>query len=163
MDGHNILFTLINYRRGIALFIGSDGMLRDAGGAHGKLPAGESFSEEVELLTNYITGLRLKEVRIFLDAPIPGSGILAAQIRSRLRERRAAAFITVKTAPSADPLIRDSSEGCIASSDSAVILSAQLPVFDLARAILEKRYKVILPRIGDLLEGKKQGYPCRGA
>ncbi len=139
IDGYNVLFTLLNYRNGHPLFIGTDGLLRDAGGAHGRIPSGDSFDEAGGLLLSAFTRLDIRRAVIYLDAPVSGSGRLAAALRSRLEKE---AFSSeVRTVPSADPFIRDFEGTAIATSDSAIAISSQAPVFDLARNILEEEFR----------------------
>jgi hypothetical protein len=142
VDGHNVLFTLINYRKGRRLFIGTDGLLRDAGGAHGRLPAGTDFSEVLSLFCSTLVNLDLSKAVIYLDAPVSGSGLLAARLRSTFSGLAEAPSVIVETVPSADPFVRNFRGNAVASSDSAVARSSAAPVFDLARMILTDSYGV---------------------
>src|SRR5512145_58928 len=50
IDGYNVLFTLLNYRLGRIMFIGTDNYLRDAGSLHGKLRDEKIFEECMDLM-----------------------------------------------------------------------------------------------------------------
>lgn len=149
VDGYNVLFTLLNYRRGHPLFIGTDGLLRDAGGAHGRIPADEHFDEASAQLLRSFGTLGAASVSIFLDAPVSGSGDLAAALRSAADG--SSCSVVVRTAPSADPFVRDFRGTAAATSDSAVALVSISPPFDLARFILETEFGAAFFRLSDCL------------
>ncbi len=157
VDGYNILFTLFNYRRGHPLFIGTDGLVRDAGGAHGRIPDPELFLECAGTVVARLGELGVSEVEFYLDAPVSGSGAHAAALRDLLA--RTGVPGRVELAASADGPVRDfdvgfaagQAEGFAATSDSAVAAAARSPVFDLARDILEIRYGAVFPDLGTVV------------
>ncbi|AEJ20285.1 DUF434 domain-containing protein [Gracilinema caldarium] len=139
VDGYNVLFTLINYKRGHPLFIGTDGLLRDAGGAHGRFEREEDLLFAVELLSRYLTRLKPKYINLFLDAPVSHSGEhreLLDIVCSRFGLAAA-----IETVQNADLPLQDFAGTAVASSDSTVALKSHSPVFDLARYILEQKYQ----------------------
>ncbi len=148
VDGYNILFTVINYRRGHPLFVGTDGLLRDAGGAHGRIERHEDLEEAAGLLADMLAALAPSRVAVFLDAPVSGSGRHAAALRDAL----AAGGVTasVELVPSSDPAVRDFEGGYAATADSAVAIVSRSPVYDLARAILVNRYGASFFDLGDM-------------
>ena len=162
VDGYNVLFTLTNYRRGRPLFLGADGLVRDAGGAHGRIQDPGLFLECARAATERLADLGVAYAELYLDAPVSGSGTHAAALRDLLA--RAGVTGRVELAASADGPVRDfeggfaagqaegfaagRAQGFAATSDSAVAVAARSPVFDLARDILETRYGAVFPDLG---------------
>lgn len=146
IDGYNVLFTLINYKRGHALFIGTDGLLRDAGGAHGRFEAEADFIYAAELLCKYLLLLQTANCTIYLDAPVSHSG----KHREVLEGigSRTGLVLNTETVPNADLCLQDFSGTAIASSDSTVATKSASPIFDLARHILENEYQAQFIDIG---------------
>ncbi len=153
VDGYNVLFTLLNYRKGHPLFIATDGLLRDAGGAHGRVYDEDVFREAVGQTVSALAGLGASEAAVFLDSPVSASARHAVWIREALR----AAGISggVSLASSADPPVRDFEGDAAATSDSAIARDARSPVFDLARFILEDRYGARFPDIAGFLDPRR--------
>ncbi len=143
LDGYNVLFTIINYRRGHPLFISTDGLVRDAGGAYGRISRSEDFAEALDLLAPMLASLRPRHTTVYLDAPVSGSGGHAAAIRKALGGLGLPC--QVQLVPTADPALIAFDGQLVASSDSVIAARARAPVYDLARAILEGRYAVVLP------------------
>jgi hypothetical protein len=139
VDGYNVLFTLINYKRGHPLFIGTDGLLRDAGGAHGRFEGEEDLLFAVELLCRYLSRLRPKFIKLFLDTPVSHSGQHRELLDTNLT--RSGLTAAVETVPNADLPLQDFTATAIASSDSTVARKSRSPIFDLARYILEQEYQ----------------------
>lgn len=138
IDGYNVLFTLINYKRGHPLFIGTDGLLRDAGGAHGRFEKEEDFTFASDLLCRYLARLQTGHSTVYLDAPVSHSGqhreiLFATGTRHNLA-------MTVETAQNADIPLQEFAGRTVASSDSTVAIKCRATVFDLARYILETEY-----------------------
>lgn len=153
VDGYNVLFTLTNYRRGHPLFLGTDGLVRDAGGAHGRIQDPGLFLECARAAMERLADLGVAYAELYLDAPVSGSGTHAAALRDLLA--RAGVTGRVELAASADGPVRDfeggaagRAQGFAATSDSAVAIAARSPVFDLARDILETRYGAVFPDLG---------------
>jgi len=138
LDGYNVLFTLTNYRAGHPLFVGTDGLLRDAGGAHGRFPSQDAFGQALELVVSRLAELDLTCAAFYLDAPVSSSGDHAAAIRRACSE--AGVLASVEVVVSADPPVRDFVGDAVATSDSAIALSSRSPVYDLARDILQREF-----------------------
>jgi len=139
IDGYNVLFTLINFKRGHPLFIGTDGLLRDAGGAHGRFEREEDFAIAAELLCRHLVRLRLSSIRIYLDAPVSHSGQHRELLEATCSRLNLAA--TTETVQNADLPVQEYTGTAVASSDSTVALKSRSPIFDLARYILEQEYE----------------------
>ncbi|MCX7023812.1 MAG: DUF434 domain-containing protein [Spirochaetes bacterium] len=148
VDGYNVLFTVFNYRRGSPEFLCTDGFLRDAGGAHGRIADGAAFLEAIGLAVSRLSELGTRTVIMVLDAPVSHSADHAAALREALASHGVSGEVAL--AASADPELKLRREGFIASSDSAIIAAAGVPVFDLARDILEARYAASFPDFGDI-------------
>ncbi|MFH2115081.1 MAG: DUF434 domain-containing protein [Spirochaetota bacterium] len=140
LDGYNVLFTLINYRRGHPLFLSTDGLVRDAGGAYGRISHSADFGEALELLVPMLASLVPSLTTVYLDAPVSGSGGHASAIREVLA--KAGLPCQVQVVPSADPPLIAFDGQLVATSDSVIAARAQARVYDLARATLEYRYGV---------------------
>jgi len=138
VDGYNILFTITNYLRGHPLFISTDGFLRDAGGAHGRVADAAQFYAAIDELCENLVGLGVLQATFFLDAPIPRSADHAEALRKALDLRGIPGEAIL--VPGADGFISAWEGEAVATSDSAVIAKARAPVFDLARHVLETRY-----------------------
>ena len=149
VDGYNVLFTLLNYRAGHPLFLATDSLVRDAGGAHGRIRDEAVFRDCAERMVFRLGELGVSEAVIYLDSPVSGSGRLAEALRDLLAEARVPG--RVELAASADPPVRDFEGGVAATSDSAIARSARSPVFDLARDILESSFGARFPDLRDLL------------
>jgi hypothetical protein len=143
IDGYNVLFTLINYRRGHPLFVSTDGLVRDAGGAYGHISHSTDFGEALQLLVPTLVKLQPSSTTIYLDAPVSGSGGHAAAIRQALTG--AGLVGQVQVVPSADPALIAFDGQLVVTSDSVIAARAKAGVYDLARAVLEWRYAVVLP------------------
>ncbi|PKL25815.1 MAG: DUF434 domain-containing protein [Spirochaetae bacterium HGW-Spirochaetae-3] len=146
IDGYNILFTVHNYLRGVPLFIGTDGLLRDAGGSHGRFSPAIAFDAAVASMVAGIRDLDPERVTIVLDAPVSGSFEHAGAIRESCRAYGLRAEVVV--VPSADPVIKEFPGDAVASSDSAIALASVAPIFDLARYILEGAFGAAFPDLG---------------
>jgi len=69
---------------------------------------------------------------------VSGSGVHAGMIREAFAQAGVSGEVALVA--SADPPVRDFSDGVAITSDSAIVAQARSPVFDLARDILETRY-----------------------
>ena len=143
VDGYNILFTIINYLRGAPVFVSTDGFVRDAGGAHGRISDEAQFQTTISVVTSVLAVLEPLHVEFFLDAPVSGSYRHAEKIRTAMQS--ACLSCHVEVAKSADQCLISSASAILATSDSAILAKAGKPVFDLARHVLESRYGAKLP------------------
>ncbi|MCX7655979.1 MAG: DUF434 domain-containing protein [Treponemataceae bacterium] len=135
IDGFNVLFTLINYRRGHPLFISTDGLLRDAGGAHGRIERCEDWSWAKALLCNTLLNLPVGPLWIYLDAPVSHSGDYRHEIEEHLKVHKTSVQVVLEGC--ADIPLQTFTGTAIATSDSTVALRCKTAIFDLARHILE--------------------------
>lgn len=149
IDGYNVLFTLLNYRLGRITFISTDSMLRDAGSLHGKLRDENTFGDCVQILVNYLIRHPPAAVEIYLDSPVSHSERHAQLIRDKLK----AGGLTgdCQVIKSADWALKNSRQSVIATSDTAIIEKALVPVFDLSRHVLDSFYKPDFPVLDRLI------------
>jgi hypothetical protein len=149
IDGYNVLFTLVNYRAGHPLFIATDGLLRDAGGAHGRIANDGLFAESVAMMAGRLASLGVSEATVFLDSPVPGSAGHAALIR----EAFGAVSVPVDAAlvRCADGPVSSFIGDAAASSDSEIAADSLSPIFDLARDVLESAYAARFPDISSFI------------
>jgi hypothetical protein len=143
VDGYNVLFTITNYLRGHPLFIASDGFLRDAGGAHGRVADSGQFLAAIDECCAGLKRLAVAHAEVYLDAPISRSAEHAQAARAALEAHGVPGEVIL--VPSADDFVAEWGGDAAASSDSVVIAKARSPVFDLARYILQTRYSASFP------------------
>ena len=139
LDGHNQALTVMHYLEGRPLFLSNDGLLRDAGGSHGRIAREELFERALGLLAESLASAAPSRVLALFDAPIPRSARHAA----RLGELLAGLGIAAEARLEADadaPLKRAPPGSAVATSDSAIAeaLAARpagegLALFDAAR------------------------------
>ena len=147
IDGHNQAFTVMHYLNGRPLFLGSDGLLRDAGASHGHIVDRELFRRALSLLGGAVAEARPAAVLAYFDAPITGSIGHAALFREDLAARGVEAVCAVE--PSADgPLKKAGAGAAVATGDSAIVealarrygggpQAGGVAVFDAARFAIE--------------------------
>ncbi len=147
VDGYNELFTVTHYLAGRPVFLASDGLLRDAGAAHGRVSDPALFDRAGELLVSSLARSGVREVLAWFDAPVPFSAAHAFSFRDKLREAGIEGRAAV--ARSADVPLKAAPPGsAVATSDSAVV-DALLGrgggeggpvVYDAARAAIEAAF-----------------------
>jgi hypothetical protein len=146
LDAYNQALTILHYVRGRPVFIGTDGLVRDVGGSHGRIVDAAAFAEAVRNLAETAAGLGCGAVTAYLDAPVSGSAGHAELFR-RVFEGAGLAIET-RLEKSADaPLKIARGSVLVASGDSAVadaVGSRNGPeepkLIDLARAALERNF-----------------------
>ncbi|MCU0290090.1 MAG: DUF434 domain-containing protein, partial [Acidobacteria bacterium] len=140
LDGYNILFTIMNYLLGKAIFIGNDGILRDAGAIYGKIEDETVFYKACDVLFDFIKKKNLQVIEIFLDESIPGCTSHAYELEKKMPIAGIKGKISL--AKHADNELKKINDGVIATSDSGIIDAAKVKIFDLARCALEAIYDV---------------------
>ena len=137
-DGHNVLFTIANYLLGRPLFIATDGLLRDTGEAFPHRPSEEKMGEALDILLVWLTASFSGALDVRLDGPVDGARGLGRSFDEAFR--RLGIHGTITAEGSADRFLERAQSGALASSDSKVIDRCRLPVFDLARSVLEGKF-----------------------
>jgi hypothetical protein len=121
VDGYNQALTVMHYLSGRPLFIGTDGLTRDAGGSHGRIADQALFERAASLLADRLAAPTAERVAVYLDAPVPGSAGHAALFRRLAAERGIEAIVLLER--SADfPLKAAGGRvgALVASGDSAI-------------------------------------------
>jgi hypothetical protein len=140
VDGYNQILTVYHYTNGRPVFVAADGVLRDAGGAHGRIADRERFARAMDILATALAAAGPSSILAFFDAPVSGSALHARAFADSLRLKGIEAEASVER--SADPPLKLAGSGdMVASSDSAILdaLAARggARVFDAARAAIE--------------------------
>ncbi len=148
VDGFNVLFTIVNYLEGHPVFVATDGLVRDAGGAHGRIPDTQAFLTAADRLLRFLAGSGPGRIAIFLDAPVPWSASHAESLRNLLAKHDLEGEVSV--VPSADSPVTDWDGDFVCSSDSVVVRRTRGFVYDLARGYLEHEYGARFPDLSAL-------------
>ena len=135
IDGHNCIITLESALKGKTILLADDGFIRDISGVSGGYKETTETQEALEMIMDLLAEAGPREIRFLLDAPISGSGELAALIRGMMRDRGIQGDASAVKVPEH---IMARYEGIIASSDTAVIDQAER-VFDLAGYLIQKK------------------------
>jgi hypothetical protein len=135
IDGHNCIITLESALKGKTILLADDGFVRDISGVSGGYKETKETQEALGLIIDLLKVAEPAETRFLLDAPISGSGELAARIRKMMGERGIQGDASAVKVPEH---IMAAYEGIIASSDTAVIDQAE-QVFDLAGYLIQEK------------------------
>ena len=135
IDGHNCLITLESALKRKTILLADDGFIRDIAGVSGGYRETKETQEALEMIMGFLAETSLAETRFLLDAPISGSGELAARIRKIMRDRGIQGDASAVKVPE-HIMVRY--EGIIASSDTAVIDQAER-LFDLAGYLIQEQ------------------------
>lgn len=147
VDGYNVLFTIMNYLLGKTIFIGNDGILRDAGAVYGKIEDEAFFYKAVDLLYAFIKDSGVQSVIIYLDSPVSNSTLHLEELEKRMSKVGIDGKIVL--AKPADGELKKVSEGMIATSDSGIIDATGCKIFDLARSALDANYRINAHELGN--------------
>ncbi|MFP3959960.1 MAG: DUF434 domain-containing protein [Spirochaetaceae bacterium] len=138
VDGHNVIFTVVNYLQGRTAFLAVDGFLRDAGNPARRIRAGEEFGRAVEEIGRRLRSLEPARVVVYFDEPVTYSKDHIARARRAWAE--VAPAVELHLVRSADQALKGSPEGVLLTSDSTLIDATSLPVADLPRWIIEEGF-----------------------
>ena len=143
IDGHNQLITLESALKGLPLVLADDGLVRDTGrlGRHHR-PDGAS-QKALGLMLAALPELKVGRVSAYFDAPLSGSGRLAAGLGEGFRQLGLAGGAEAVKNPDQACLRH---HGPVASADS-VIIDASRAAFDLAGYIIRNKLKLDLETI----------------
>lgn len=130
IDGFNVIITVERALAGDPVYLCSDGIVRDLTLSYSSYRPSSLFERAVLTIKETLDDLSPESVTIYLDSPIPKSGLIAR----RIRELTGGNF-EVKTSRSVDSDIL--AHEVVASSDSRIIGAARA-VVDLARATLSR-------------------------
>lgn len=143
IDGYNALFTILNYRQGRMVFVSSDGFLRDAGGAHGRIGDRRLFLDLMGDFVEFLASRGLRGMWFYLDSPVSHSAEHAVGLRKAIAAAGLAGGCELYE--SADFGLKSASPPCAATSDSAIIDALSCPIYDAARDFLYAKYRPDFP------------------
>jgi hypothetical protein len=146
IDWYNVLITTESYLRGVPVFISEDGIVRDSSATHGSYRRTEITTRAFHEIIETLKILAPSRIDVFLDSPIPFSGLMAEEVRRRLEKIPCPSLVSL--AHSADFHLK-SYDGIVASSDSVILDSARR-VLDLPRCVLEGSFEFTPPLLHDL-------------
>lgn len=150
VDAHNVSLTVLNYRLGHPVFVCTDGLARDAGGAKRRVNRLGVYREVLDGLVRFLAGLEIGRCDWYFDGPFSGSATHASFVeealvgsalagRSRVAESADRAVV-VATQSANEPV-------CLCSGDSEIIDRTSVPLYDLSRAFIASEYGARLPSI----------------
>jgi hypothetical protein len=96
VDGYNQALTVMHYLAGRPLFLGSDGLTRDAGGSYGRIADAALFERAAGILVDRLTRPLPGRIALFLDSPLPGSAGHAELFRRLFAERGVEAEVSLE-------------------------------------------------------------------
>ena len=149
IDTYNVLFIISNYLLGRLVFISTDGFLRDAGEAYGKLHREKIFRKSVEYLMDFLEKAAPSEIIFYIDNPVAYSGELAEQLRSTLKDRHLKGNALTVNNPDKELIIK--TEGIIATSDSEVMNETICRFCDLPAMVLNSNFQLQLIDLREIL------------
>lgn len=139
IDGYNAIRTVGSYLSGKTVFVSTDSFLRDAAEMHRSTLREKILTQTLNLLFDYLLDNKVRKLTVFLDQPISKSGELASNLNKLINEN--GFYGEATTVHSPDHHLKKVEEGIVCTADSVIIDECKVPVFDLARAILESKYQ----------------------
>jgi hypothetical protein len=138
IDGYNVLITIGSYLNGNTVFISTDGLLRDTTESHGTLFKAVIINKTLDLLIKYLQHLSITSTLFYLDSPVKGSDDIFRSVSTRLHENNISGKALLYESP--DHYIKTASKGIIASSDTGIVDSSSLKIFDLSYHCLRHHF-----------------------
>jgi hypothetical protein len=139
IDGYNVLITIGSYLNGNMVFISKDGFLRDASEAHGKILRSDLIERSLDLMLDYLKQNKPTSVNLYFDAPVSNSKSFSDFVNQKIEEFEIDGKSEVVDSP--DFVLKSKLEGICCTSDSEIIDSAQVKIFDLAKNTLVAKFK----------------------
>lgn len=150
VDGHNVLFTVVNYLQGRSTFIAVDGYLRDAGNPARRIRAGDEFERAVRELGSRLRVLDPARAAVYFDEPVTYSKDHIGTARTAWRSLVPRCDLMLVR--SADQELKAAAEDVLVTSDSTLIDATTAPVADLARWVVEDAFGARVPELASFLE-----------
>ena len=104
----------MNYLLGKPVFIGNDGIVRDSGGAYGKIENREIFDKAAHLLVEFIRLRNIENVTLYLDQPVTDSDSHKKTLEKKMQQEKVNGEI--RLLPSVDRRLKQKNHGVIATS-----------------------------------------------
>ncbi|RDD53581.1 MAG: hypothetical protein BA066_03760 [Candidatus Korarchaeota archaeon NZ13-K] len=130
IDGFNVVITVERALAGDPVYICSDGVVRDLTLSRSSYRPSSFFERAVSTIREALEQLGPGRATLYLDSPVPGSGVIAGRIRELMGGE-----LEVRTSKRVDSEIL--SHEVVATSDSRIMGEARA-VLDLARFSLER-------------------------
>lgn len=146
VDGHNVLFTVVNYLQGRTAFVSVDGYMRDAGNPARRLRAGADFERAVVELGACFRSLKAARIDVYFDEPVTYSKDHIGLARRLWTDLDGLSLHLVR---SADQELKADPGDVLVTSDSTLIDATSVPVADFARWIVEDGLGARLPDLGE--------------
>jgi len=149
VDALNQLYTLAAYLNGNAVFISTDGFLRDAAAVHGSGSLNKHLNKSLQLILSFLKNTDVADAVFYIDEKVNQSREIAGSLEQISTSHRLSyqSMISQKV----DQDLRIVKDGIIATADSQIIEKATVPVFDLARHVLEYHFSPDFPDLNLLL------------
>jgi hypothetical protein len=138
IDGYNCLITLESALKAKAVLLADDAFIRDISGVSGGYKETQQTKQALGLIIDLLLTAGPAETLFLLDAPISGSGELAARIRGLMKERELSGDALAVKVPER---MMAGYKGIIATSDTALIDQSEL-VFDLAGHLITEHLHI---------------------
>jgi len=138
IDGYNVLITIGSYLNGNLVFISRDGFLRDSSETHGKILKTDLIERSLDLMFGYLKEARPAAISLYFDAPVSNSKSFSDFVNQKIAEFAINGKSEVVDSP--DFVLKNRLADIVCTSDSEIIDSARVRIFDLARKTLEFKF-----------------------
>ena len=138
IDGYNCLITLESALKAKTIVQADDAFIRDISGVSGTYRDAPETTQALDLIIDLFIAAAPAEVLFLFDAPISGSGKLAARIRGLMAERGLPGDAQAVKVPER---VMVGYQGIIATSDTALIDQSE-QVFDLAGHLIMEKLRI---------------------
>ena len=144
LDWYNVFITVYSAIDGDLVVVGDDAILRDVRGFGGRGKVEKERKDVSEsLIFETLSSLSPSEVLVILDSSVSHSGLLAKELRSKMRGEGIDGKAYALRSP--DNFLIAQKDGIVCSSDSVVIDSTSCKILDLpflALSSAEKEFEV---------------------
>jgi hypothetical protein len=149
VDGHNALFSVTHYLRGVPVYRATDGLLRDVGGTARRLNEWPLVEKAVDALVHRAVqaGVILD---VLLDGPVDFSREHARRFRSSMQVRGARGSCEVISSVDREleaRLRRHGPHAYLSTGDAEVVRRCEGEIVDLAQETLEGVFAARIPDI----------------
>lgn len=138
IDLFNVLFTIAAYLRGYPVYLSNDGMVRDASESHDCTGWDGHLEKSLHMVLQDLDNFNSIRTIFYIDSPMPLCSHFEEIIIKEGSKIKPPIGIILDESP--DHLIRNATEGVIATSDSTIIDKSTLPIFDIPHYLLERRF-----------------------
>jgi hypothetical protein len=137
IDGYNVLITIEAGLSGRPLVLSNDGFIRDISALSGRFKKTKATDKAIRLVLETLNHAKPRHALFLFDAPISKSGLLAREVRERLRNAELSGDAEAVRVPEQ---VLIGFEGIVATSDTAII-DPSPRVSDLAGHVIRNRIK----------------------